>query len=238
MNTVIDLMKSHSSVRRFKEEDIKEEDLQAILTAGQMASSWKNFQSYSIILVRSQEKKEALYQFVPQEAIRQCSVFLLFVGDLNRAEKGVRLHTDQFHPEGPDNLLITSVDAALAGQNTLLAAESLGYGRVIIGLVRYEAAEVAKLFNLPDYTYPVFGMALGVPNQNHPVKPRLPLEAVVFEESYQEQTPEVIEAFDRVQTAYAGARATDTWSQRLAAQFGQEEPAATAELLKKHQLEK
>ena len=52
MNTVIDLMKSHSSVRRFKEEDIKEEDLQAILTAGQMASSWKNFQSYSIILER------------------------------------------------------------------------------------------------------------------------------------------------------------------------------------------
>ena len=145
MNTIIDLMKSHSSVRRFKEEDIKEDDLQAILTAGQMASSWKNFQSYSIILVRSQEKKEALYQFVPQEAIRQCSVFLLFVGDLNRAEKGVRMHTDQFHPEGPDNLLITSVDAALAGQNTLLAAESLGYGGVIIGLVRYEAAEVAKL---------------------------------------------------------------------------------------------
>lgn len=134
--------------------------------------------------------------------------------------------------------MITSVDAALAGQNTLLAAESLGYGGVIIGLVRYQASEVAKLFNLPDYTYPVFGMALGVPNQNHPVKPRLPLEAVVFEESYQVQTPEVIEAFDQVQTAYAGARATDTWSQRLAAQFGQEEPVATAELLKKHQLEK
>ena len=57
MNPVIDLMKSHSSVRRFKEEDIKEEDLRAILTAGQMASSWKNFQSYSIILVRSQERK-------------------------------------------------------------------------------------------------------------------------------------------------------------------------------------
>ncbi len=182
MNTVIDLMKSHSSVRRFKEEDIKEDDLQAILTAGQMASSWKNFQSYSIILVRSQEKKEALYELVPQEAIRQCSAFLLFVGDLNRAEKGVRMHTDQFHPKGPENLLITSVDAALAGQNTLLAAESLGYGGVIIGLVRYEAAEVAKLFNLPDYTYPVFGIALGVPNQNHAVKPRLPFEAVVFEE--------------------------------------------------------
>ena len=236
MNTVIDLMKSHSSVRRFKEEDIKEEDLRAILTAGQMASSWKNFQSYSIILVRSEEKKEALYQFVPQEAIRQSSVFLLFVGDLNRAEKGVRMHTDQFHPEGPDNLLITSVDAALAGQNTLLAAESLGYGGVIIGLVRYQASEVAKLFNLPDYTYPVFGMALGVPNQHHDVKPRLPLENVVFEEEYQEQSTEAIEAYDRVQTEYAGARATTTWSQRLAEQFGNPEPSSTRENLEQKKL--
>ena len=236
MNTVIDLMKSHSSVRRFKEEAIKEEDLRAILTAGQMASSWKNFQSYSIILVRSQEKKEALYQFVPQEAIRQSSVFLLFVGDLNRAEKGVRMHTDQFHPEGPDNLLITSVDAALAGQNTLLAAESLGYGGVIIGLVRYQTSEVAKLFNLPDYTYPVFGMALGVPNQEHEVKPRLPLNQVVFEEEYQEQSTEVIQAYDRVQADYAGARATTSWSQRLAEQFGQAEPNSTRKNLEQKKL--
>ena len=238
MTETIKLMKAHTSVRRFKEQALPQEDLTEILTAAQMASSWKNFQSYSVIVVRSQEKKDALYELVPQEAIRQSAFFLLFVGDLNRAEKGARLHTDSFQPQGVEGLLISSVDAALAGQNALLAAESLGYGGVIIGLVRYKSEEVAELFNLPDYTYPVFGMALGVPNQNHPVKPRLPLEAVVFEESYQEQTPEVIEAFDRVQTAYAGARATDTWSQRLAAQFGQEEPAATAELLKKHQLEK
>ena len=238
MTETIKLMKAHKSVRRFKEQALPQEDLTEILTAAQMASSWKNFQSYSVIVVRSQEKKDTLYELVPQEAIRQSAVFLLFVGDLNRAEKGARLHTDSFQPQGVESLLISSVDAALAGQNALLAAESLGYGGVIIGLVRYKSEEVAELFNLPDYTYPVFGMALGVPNQNHPVKPRLPLEAVVFKESYQEQTPEVIEAFDRVQTAFAGARATDTWSQRLAAQFGQEEPAATAELLKKHQLEK
>ena len=95
-------------------------------------------------------------------------------------KKGARLHTDTFQPQGVEGLLISSVDAALAGQNALLAAESLGYGGVIIGLVRYKSEEVAELFNLPDYTYPVFGMALGVPNQNHDVKPRLPLENVVF----------------------------------------------------------
>ena len=235
MSETITLMKSHTSVRRFKEEAIPQEDLNEILSAAQMASSWKNFQSYSVILVRSQEKKDALFELVPQEAIRQSAAFLLFVGDLNRAEKGARLHTDTFQPQGVEGLLITSVDAALAGQNTLLAAESLGYGGVIIGLVRYKSVEVAELFNLPDYTYPV-GIALGVPNQKHDVKPRLPLENVVFEEEYQEQTTEAIEAYDRVQTEYAGARATTTWSQRLAEQFGQPEPSSTRENLEQKNL--
>lgn len=186
MTETIKLMKAHKSVRRFKEQALPQEDLTEILTAAQMASSWKNFQSYSVIVVRSQEKKDALYELVPQEAIRQSAVFLLFVGDLNRAEKGARLHTDTFQPQGVEGLLISSVDAALAGQNALLAAESLGYGGVIIGLVRYKSEEVAELFNLPDYTYPVFGMALGIPNEEHEVKPRLPLNQVVFEEEYQE----------------------------------------------------
>lgn len=237
MSETITLMKSHTSVRRFKEEAIPQEDLNEILSAAQMASSWKNFQSYSVILVRSQEKKDALFELVPhQEAIRQSAAFLLFVGDLNRAEKGARLHTDTFQPQGVEGLLITAVDAALAGQNTLLAAESLGYGGVIIGLVRYKSVEIAELFNLPDYTYPVFGIALGVPNQKHDVKPRLPLENVVFEEEYQEQTAEAIEAYDRVQAEYAGARATTTWSQRLAEQFGQPEPSSTRENLEQKNL--
>lgn len=236
MTETIKLMKAHKSVRRFKEQALPQEDLTEILTAAQMASSWKNFQSYSVIVVRSQEKKDALYELVPQEAIRQSAVFLLFVGDLNRAEKGARLHTDSFQPQGVEGLLISSVDAALAGQNTLLAAESLGYGGVIIGLVRYKSEEVAELFNLPDYTYPVFGMALGIPNEEHEVKPRLPLNQVVFEEEYQEQTVDVIEAYDRVQADYAGARATTSWSQRLAEQFGQAEPSSTRKNLEQKKL--
>lgn len=236
MTETIKLMKSHTSVRRFQEQEIPQVDLEEILTAGQMASSWKNFQSYSVILVRSQEKKDALYELVPQEAIRQSAAFLLFVGDLNRAEKGARLHTDTFQPQGVEGLLITSVDAALAGQNTLLAAESLGYGGVIIGLVRYKSEEVAELFNLPDYTYPVFGIALGVPNQQHDVKPRLPLKQVVFEEEYQEQPVEAILDYDQVQADYAGARATTSWSQRLAEQFGQAEPSSTRKNLEQKKL--
>ena len=67
MTETIKLMKAHTSVRRFKEQEISQEHLNEILTAAQMASSWKNFQSYSVILVRSQEKKDALYELVPQK---------------------------------------------------------------------------------------------------------------------------------------------------------------------------
>ena len=57
MTETIKLMKAHTSVRRFKEQEIPQEDLNTILSAGQMASSWKNFQSYSVIVVRVKKRR-------------------------------------------------------------------------------------------------------------------------------------------------------------------------------------
>ncbi len=118
------------------------------------------------------------------------------------SSKGVQLHTEDFYLRSRKSL-ISSVDAAL-GQNTLLAAESLSYGRGNhwTGSLCFQSNH--RAFNLPDYTYPVFGIALGTPNQNHAVKPRLPYEAMVFEEEYHEQDHSTKSAYDRVQTEYAG----------------------------------
>ena len=63
------------------------------------------------------------------------------------------------------------------------------------------------------------------------MKPRLPLEQVAFEEEYQEQDISVVTDYDKVQADYAGARATDSWSERLAAQFGQPEQEENKKLL-------
>ena len=43
MTETIKLMQSHSSVRRFKEQEIPQENLNEILKAAQMASTWKKF---------------------------------------------------------------------------------------------------------------------------------------------------------------------------------------------------
>lgn len=235
MNETIDLMKKHTSVRRFTEEPISEKDYAPSLTPVERHPAGRIFNliRLSLFVVR---KKAALFDLVPQKAIRQSSVFLLFIGDLNRAKKGVCLHTDTFYPQGVENILISSVDASLVAQNTLLAAESLGYGGVIIGLVRYASREIAELFNLPNYTYPIFGIALGKPAQHHTVKPRLPYEAVVFEEKYQEQDVSIIQTYNQVQADYAGNRATDTWSERLTAQFAKKPNLASQNLLQDKKL--
>lgn len=236
MNDTIKLMQSHVSVRSFSEERIPSEDLVAILQAGQAASSWKNFQSYSMIKIQSAEKKQAIYDLCSQPWILTCDTFVIMVGDHNRNQVATAMHGENFYPQGVENLLISSVDAALAGQNILLAAESLGYGGVMIGMIRQSSDQLAELLNLPAHTYPAFGIALGVPKRHNPVKPRLPLEAVAFDETYQVSSPEVIQAYDQVQTEYAGARQTELWSERIVQQFNQSESPVTQAHLEKQGL--
>ena len=100
INETIDLMMNHTSVRNFTEEAIEPKDLEKILKAAQMASTWKNFQSYSVIVVESQDQKDAIYEFQPQKSIKNCAAYLVFVGDLNRAQKAVELHQGNFQPQG------------------------------------------------------------------------------------------------------------------------------------------
>lgn len=235
-NQTIDLMMQHTSVRNFTEETIPSEDLETILKAGQMASTWKNFQSYSVVIVQSQAQKDAIYAYQPQKSIKNCAAYLVFVGDLNRAEKAVKMHDGNFQPQGVESLLISSVDAALAGQNVLLAAESLGYNGVMVGLIRDQSAEISDVLGLPDYTYPIFGIALGKAARLNTVKPRFPLENIAFPEKYIEQTTETIEKFDQVQDEYAGARRLNKWSERVVAQWGVPEIPSSTENLKAKKL--
>ncbi|MCL2858754.1 MAG: NADPH-dependent oxidoreductase [Streptococcaceae bacterium] len=235
-NETIDLMMNHTSVRNFTEDKISAEDIQTIINAGRAASNWKNFQSYSIVVVESQEQKEAIYQYESQKSILNCSHYLVMVGDLNRAEKAVKLHDGDFQPQGVESLLISSVDASLAGQNILLAAQSMGYGGVMVGLIRDESREISEVLNLPDYTYPLFGIALGKPARVNEVKPRLPYETIVFPEQYTEQSVEVIEDYDKVQDDYAGARRLNKWSERVLDQWGNPEHTSSTKNLKNKKL--
>jgi nitroreductase len=78
------------------------------------------------------------------------------------------------------------VDAALAAQSTLIAAESLGLGAVYIGAMRNLPEQIAAELGLPPHVFAVFGMSVGYPDpaRETGVKPRLPQSVVLHREQY------------------------------------------------------
>ena len=87
-------------------------------------------------------------------------------------------------------------------QNVLLAAESLGLGGVYIGALRNDAQKVSDVLNLPDYCVPLVGLCLGYPDQDPPLKPRLPKEMVYAENACPSLNAEAVEAYNQVVADY------------------------------------
>src|SRR5690606_18557394 len=94
------------------------------------------------------------------------------------------------------------VDAALAGQNAALAAESLGLGICFIGAIRNHPLEVARLLKLPPRTFALFGLTVGYPAREPRIKPRLPQEVTVHWEEYSDAgLEEGLAAYDATMAA-------------------------------------
>ncbi|MGM0569902.1 oxygen-insensitive NADPH nitroreductase [Marinobacter sp.] len=223
MNEVIDLLKSHRSIRKFKEQKIPRETFLELIRAGQSAATSNHVQAYSIIHVTSPEKRAQIAELAGgQKYVETCSHFLVFCADMKRptdsAERAgaevIRGMTEQF--------LVASVDTALMAQNVVVAAESEGLGICYIGGIRNNPTEISDLLKLPEHVYPVFGLCLGYPDQDPDVKPRLPVESILMEDEYREDTGSV-DGFDDVMRTYYGERVGGTkdtnWSEQLSPLF-------------------
>ncbi|MBM7564814.1 oxygen-insensitive NADPH nitroreductase [Paenibacillus sacheonensis] len=230
MNDIISLMKEHRSIRSYAPDPVTDEQLTAILSAAQAASTSSNIQAYSVIGVRGEEKRRRLAELTGhQKHVEQAPLFLVWCADLNRLQSAVggAMETEEPEFELPSNMeafIMATVDCALAAQNAAIAAESLALGVVYIGGIRNRPQEVSELLQLPKLVYPVFGMCVGTPTQAPDVRPRLPLPVVYHEEAYSEAGfKEGIEAYDAVMAEYyaqrtGGGRAS-VWSTEMAARF-------------------
>ncbi|GAB6992186.1 oxygen-insensitive NADPH nitroreductase [Paenibacillus pini] len=226
MNDIITQLMSHRSIRKFTNDPITKEQLHSIIAAGQMASSSSNVQAFSVIAATDPELKKKLAVLAGNQAyVEQCSVFLVWCADLYRLQEVTSDHLKEAnqssHVDTTENFIVATVDAALAAQNAAVAAESMGLGIVYIGGVRNRIAELSELLGLPELVYPVFGMCVGVPDQEPGLRPRLPVEAVLHENGYnKEQTVEQVKVYDGTMKRYLEERtngAKDTpWSQVMA----------------------
>jgi len=184
--SILQIIDDHVSIRKYRESEIPEETLNKIIYAGVRAPSSANLQPYTIVAIKDKKlKKELSLLCGDQSHIRECSVFLIFVADYNRMIRAMEiLGIEPFEPN-VYSLYIAAVDAALAAQNITLAAESMGYGICYIGAVQNNPCKIAELLGLPRYTYPLFGLTIGVPDEKPAKRIRLNVETILHIDGYE-----------------------------------------------------
>jgi nitroreductase len=184
----LETLLAHRSVRAFTDEALSAGTLELLIAAAQSAPSSSNLQTFSVVAVEEPQRKAQLAQLAGNQGfIKEAPLFLAWLVDLSRIE---RIAREKDQPvEGLhylDTFIMGAIDAALAAQNVVVAAESLGLGSVYVGALRNQPEPVSALLKLPQHVFPLFGLALGHPDPARPaeVKPRLPQSLVLHREQY------------------------------------------------------
>jgi nitroreductase len=187
-NEVLETILNHRSVRGFLPDRLPDGTLELLIAAAQSASSSSNLQFWSVVAVQDSERKSRLAELAGQQQfIRDAPLLLVWLADLSRLD---RIAADrQATVEGShyiEEFIVGVVDAALAAQSALIAAESLGLGGVYIGAMRNLPERIAEELGLPSHVFAVFGMSVGYPDPARPtdIKPRLPQSVVLHREQY------------------------------------------------------
>lgn len=211
INSTLKLLQSHTSIRDYKKEDIPLETLKSILGSAQHAASSNFVQAYSVIHITDPVKKEAIATLSKNERqIHSAPVLLLFCADMKRLEYACEKQGTSIQIDTLENFLVAVIDTALFAQNFVVAAESQNYGICYIGGVRNNPEEISKVVQLPDKTIPLFGMTVGIPDESHLVKPRLPVHAILHENVYNEEKyDELLDQYDTQLEDYYGNRLTN-----------------------------
>lgn len=181
----MELLFQHRSIRQYKAEPIAEKLLKQIVEAGTRASNTGNMQLYSVIVTRDAEKKAQLAPLhFNQPMVVQAPVLLTICADINLFNQWCE---QRQAGAGYNNLLWlmnATIDASLFAQNISVEAESHGLGICYLGTALYNAKEFIEALELPKGVVPITAIVLGYPAQNPPLTDRLPLEAVMHDETY------------------------------------------------------
>ncbi|ACZ32099.1 nitroreductase [Xylanimonas cellulosilytica DSM 15894] len=217
--SALDVQLAHRSVRAFLPDALPYHVLPTLVAAAQSAPSSSNLQLWSVVAVTDAARKDRIATVAGnQEHVREAPLLLVFVADTARAGVlggDVELEGAQYL----ESTLVGAVDAALAAQNAVVAAEALGLGTVYLGAVRNDVEAVAAELGLPPGAVPVVGLVVGHPDPARParVKPRLPQSAVLHHDTYDlaGQIPALAAYEERITSFYRAEGLEGGWSARV-----------------------
>lgn len=212
MNEVIRQLKERKSVRVFGDREISAGDKALILEAAAMAPTAGNQQLYTILDITDQQLRERLVATCDNQAfIAKAKLVLIFCADCRKWREAFACAGAEPRKPGPGDLMLAVTDAAIAAQNAVTAAQSLGIGSCYIGDVMENCEAHRELLCLPEYVFPAAMLVFGYPTQQQieRKKPeRVAMEHIVHENAYRQMNEaELRDMF----AARAGERGYDEW---------------------------
>jgi len=246
LNPTLECLLQHSSCRAFSDQAIPQSMRDTLYAAAQSAPSKSNLQQYSFLEVTEEHIRTQLMNWFPALAWAFGAPMLTFsLGDLHRNQVISAHHGYEYNAHPEDAFLNAAVDAALATQALITAAESQGFGTCPISQIRERLHEVADLLALPNGVFPICAVAIGLPASGAPsqVSPRLPADLVIHHNRYQPPSLEAITSYDaRFNEAKGlpkvryperfGEPNKPTWSDNVARQTAVEERAQLRDYLR------
>ena len=169
-----EVIKSRRTIRKFKDEDVSEEDVRKIIEAGILAPSAGNTQPTEYIIIRDMAKKHSISQeALGQVHIMEAPVVIAICANLSRTEK-------RYGSRGRDLYCIQ--DAAAAIENMLLTAVSLGLGACWVGA--FKELPVKDILKLPDDVRLLAIIPIGHPAEAPDLPKRRSFKEVVHNEKW------------------------------------------------------
>lgn len=173
MTDLFDVFQKRRSIRQFKPEIIRKEDLKIILEAARLAPSANNRQPWRFIIVRDKLRKERLAKAAyDQGFIADADVIVVTLGDPQVSPKTKFKNRRIPHLQDP----------MIAVEHMVLAATALGYGTCWIGA--FKEKEVKRILKVPRRFHVISLLPIGPPAQFPPPRPRKEIQEIAFNEVY------------------------------------------------------
>lgn len=209
MNDTINAQLAHRSIREFADTPVSENVMATLFEVAMHTSTSRGFQHAALIRVTSPELRGRLAQIGNQEYIARAPELIVAIVDTRRSFRILEEHRADTTPAtSADAFREGFTDAVLMIQNMTVAAESAGLGVTLLGSILNDIPALVEALNLPRYTFPALGMIVGYPAQDPQLKPRIPTNLRVMENTYCE--PEswcgALHDYDAEMTTYYDTR--------------------------------
>lgn len=241
MNEIIKSLYRRKSVRVFEDRSVPAEMKAAILRSAAEAPTAGCQQLYTILDITDQALKDALAETCDHQSfIARAPMVLVFCADCKKWYDAYREAGCDPRAPGVGDLMLAFSDAAIAAQNAVVAAESLGLGSCYIGDIMENCARQRALLHLPEYVFPAVMLVFGwpTPQQRERPKPqRCPMAHIVHQNTY--RSMDGAELRDML-AHNCGARPFEEWcaafcERKYNSDFSREMTRSVAEYLRQFQ---